>query len=450
MKKENLFIKIYNNENSINVKENLDIFDECFFSYLDILKENEVDSICKVEQNCRCVESGNFNTYYNKCDVCNGVGKINLNGNEVVCNHCHGQKVVIKNICPLCKGEGKLLKKGHVLVKLNKELKEGDILTIKEKGKERNGIRGDLHIKIKIVDLDRFKINGNDVYDRKIISFSKEEISKNISKTIETIKGYVKVQSSGEVLNEVVKLEGQGIKEGDFYICLNNELVEVRGKDVYKNVVINKDMLGFYLSKEEMAGERNFLNVYYFKKVDDKSPYEYIELEDVNNFKIVKLKEKGLSGKHGGVNGDLYLRIYFDDTFKVIDDKIYSFPLKLAKYELNEGKKILEFGKSKIVLNFEKNLNMEKEVLVKDYGKMINKNNFDSIIFNVNPFDYNVYKVSVKVSKKDKVVYLKDYKKYFYEEVKQFNEGLKVTLNKKKENIVRDSEGNKVIIRVIE
>ena len=205
MKKENLFIKNYNKENGIDIKESLDLYDECSFSYLDILKEKEVEVVSKVVENCKCVESVNFNTYYDKCGKCNGSGKLTLNGNEVICNHCHGEKKVIKNVCPLCEGEGKVIKEGKISVKLNKNLREGDIVTVEGKGKESNGVRGDLFIKVKINDLECFEIKGNNVYDKRLISFSKEDIVKGVSKNVETIKGYSKVKSNGEELYEKVK-----------------------------------------------------------------------------------------------------------------------------------------------------------------------------------------------------------------------------------------------------
>ena len=56
---------------------------------------------------------------------------------------------------------------------------------------------------------------------------------------------------------------------------------------------------------------------------------------------------------------------------------------------------------------------------------------------------------SFSVKKGDKVIYLKDYKKYFYEEVKQYKDGLKVVLNRKKDIVVVDNDGNKIIVKVI-
>ena len=41
--------------------------------------------------------------------------------------------------------------------------------------------------------------------------------------------------------------------------------------------------------------------------------YVYVEIEEANNFKIVKLKGKGLSGKHGGENGDLYIEFLVEE-----------------------------------------------------------------------------------------------------------------------------------------
>lgn len=448
MMKDNLFVKSYNKENNFVVKNNLDIYDECSFSFLDILKEKEIEVVSKVVENCKCVESVNFNVYYDKCNKCLGSGKLFFNGNEVVCNHCHGKKMVVKNVCPLCKGEGKVVKKGIVKVKLNKEIKDGDVLTLIGLGKEGNGIKGNLYIKVRISDKEYFNVKNNDVYDKRVIFFSKEDIAKDVSKAVETIKGSVKVKSGKNDVYETIKLENEGIDNGDFYICLHNDLIEIKGKDVFKNILIDKNRTSFYIKYSELEGNEKCLNCYYFMPINHEE-YSYIELEDVNNFKIFKLKEKGLKGKNGGLNGDLYLRVFFNDDFKNIDDKLYSYPVKLNKYEINDGRKFLELNKSKINLIFEKKLSEEKVVEVDDYGFMINKNSFDKVNFIVNPFDYEVFKVSVKVDKKDKIVYLKDYKKYFYETVSLYNEGLKVVLNKRNENVVFDDFGNKVIVKVV-
>ena len=371
MNNDGLFVREYNKANKLHIKDELDIYDEYHFSYLDILSEKEVDITSKVYGDCKCISSVNFNTYYDKCDKCNGIGKLKLNGNEVVCNHCKGKKMIVKEVCPLCFGEGKVIKKGKVRVKLNRNLKDGDIVTIKNKGKDSNGVYGDLFIRVIIKDKECFEIKNNDVYDKRMIEFSKEEIAKGVSKRIETVKGFMNVTSKGEVREEVVKLEGKGIKDGDYYICLNNELTPLRGEDVYKNIIVNKEMLCFYLDKREFDNDSKCLNVCYYKKLNEDKDYEYIELNDVNNFKIVKLKEKGKKGKNGGVNGDLYLKVYFDDEFYNVNDKLYYKPIKLSKYEVMDGKKTIEFNKEKVNLSFEKNLDGQKTILVKNLGKSI-------------------------------------------------------------------------------
>ena len=380
MMKENLFVSEYNKANRINIKSDLDIYDECSFSYLDILKEKEVEVTSKVYSDCKCINSVNFNNYYHKCEKCNGSGKLNLNGNEVICNHCHGRKAIIKETCPLCKGETKVLKYGNVSIKLNRNLKEGDTITALNKGRESNGVFGNLYIKVKISDLNSFEVKGNDVYDKRMIDFNKEEISKGVSKRIETVCGFCSVSSSGKEKEEVVKLANQGIDGGDYYICLNNELVPLKGEDVYKSVIVNKNELCFYVSKDELYGDKKCLNVSYYKKIN--GDFEYIELEDVNEFKIVKLKGKGKVGKNGGANGDLYLRIYFEDFYNV-DDVVYYKPIVLSKYELMNGRKTVEFNKETVNLSFEKNLVGEKIIGVKNLGFIVDKNEYDLCNFTV-------------------------------------------------------------------
>lgn len=443
MRKENLFVSEYSKANRINVKSDLDIYDECSFSYLDILKEKEIEVTSKVYSDCKCKSSVNFSTYYHKCNKCSGSGKLELNGNVVVCNHCCGRGSVVKEVCPLCEGETKVIKEGKIKVKLNKKLKNGDIVTVLNKGKESNGVFGNLYIKVKVVDLNCFEIKGNDVYDKRMIDFNREDISKQVSKRVETIKGFVNVASGGEEREEVVKLEGEGLDGGDYYICLNNELVAIRGEDVYKNIIVDRERLGFYIDKNELYSDKKSLSVYYYKKLN--SDYEYIDLDNANEFKVVKLKEKGKKGKNGGINGDLYLRVYFDNFYN-INDKVYYMPIVLNRYELMDGKKTIEFNKEKVNLSFEKNLMGEKVIAVKNLGFITDKNEFDSCYFTVS--DEEIYKVSVDVKKKDRVIYLKDYKKYFYEKVKiNYNEGLKVVLGKNSEVIVNDGS-SKIIVRI--
>ena len=74
----------------------------------------------------------------------------------------------------------------------------------------------------------------------------------------------------------------------------------------------------------------------------------------------------------------------------------------LNKYEVNDGKKICEFSKEKINLSFPKGVNDLYDVEVDNYGFILDKNEFDSVIFTVNPFVYDIYSVSVNISKKDK------------------------------------------------
>ncbi len=432
-----LFIREYEKMNGFNSRDEI-LYDECLFSYIDILKEKEVEVYAKKVVSCKCTSSVNFNTYYDKCDKCKGTGKINLNDNEVKCNHCKGTGKVIKNECPLCKGEGKVIKKGKVTVKLRKDLKEGDLI------KQDN-----LVIKVKIKDLECFEIKGNDVYDRRIICFNKEEVSKKVSKSVETIEDIVWVKSSGDKVEEVVRLEGKGLNGGDYYVCLRSELTPLKGKDAYKNVIISRDKLNFYVKVKEIESDKLCLNTYYYKKVNDSDEYEYLSLSDVYNFKIVKLKDKGLRGKNGGSNGDLYLRVFFDDEFKNIDDKLYYKPVLLSKYEISDGKKVLEFAKTRINLSFMKNIDKEEVIKVKDYGFMKGKDEFLDLYVTLNPYGMEVYKVSVKVNKKDKIVYLGDYKYYFYEEVKVKKDGLKVLLSKKSDNVEVSDGNNKVIVRVL-
>lgn len=118
----------------------------------------------------------------NKCETCNGSGgekrvctsckgqggtirEINFNGFaqhiRTTCNHCNGIGEFITNPCFICHGTGVKDEIKNVDVSLPKGIDDGQFLRLKELGDFRNGLYGDLIIRIMIEKEKNFEKYGN-------------------------------------------------------------------------------------------------------------------------------------------------------------------------------------------------------------------------------------------------------------------------------------------------
>lgn len=461
VKKDSLLKEIYNKANNIVSSENLNIVDDIDFSYLDILKEKtlRVEALQMVP--CICKEPTNLHLYYEACDKCEGKGYIKLSGNEVICNKCHANKVINKRKCNICLNKGYYLDKEEVEVKLNNNLKNGDKLVIKGKGILSEGKIGDLIINVKINDFDHYMIDDVDVYQKKVILFSKEDVLKNASKKIETIQGYKSITSKDkEKEYETIKIENAGFKKedkiGDYYVVIKKELTPIKGDNIFKNIIVKEDADIIYLKREDINSNLLLLPVYYFK-IGDSDDYISIKNEDIDSYKVIKIQKEGKDGYHGGEKGDLFLKIFKGD-FYYVNEELYDLNIKISKKEILNGKKVIEINEEKTALIIKKDVDKVSYIKVNDLGLITSENKFLPINFRVNPFDFEVYAISLKLKKKDKKIYVQDYKKYFFEEVNYFtsfinlNDYLEINvslLKKMKNKNVKDKDGNIVVIKIL-
>ncbi len=189
------------------------------------LNKNIVCDICK---GSGCYPGSSKTT----CSTCNGSGQVrharNMGFSTFVtvepCRLCHGQGISIEKPCKNCKGSGQ--KKGIKNIKFNipPGIENGDYTIPGEGEMIQGGVSGDLVIRVKIKQHQKFRRDGADIfYDEKIDMFD-AVLGKKIY--VPTLNGSKKIKiESGSQPNTIIKLKGEGLPrssygKGDQYIRL--------------------------------------------------------------------------------------------------------------------------------------------------------------------------------------------------------------------------------------
>jgi DnaJ-class molecular chaperone len=225
-------------------------------------KKNHICTTCKGQGSIRVVKQlgpGFLQQFEKTCSVCKGTGK-NRNS-SLLCNKCTGNQVIKQ--------------KATISITIPKGVKDGDVITIKNKGNEiplnertQNGItRGNVQIVIKELEHKIFKrgIVLNQQMDPSniclIVDLSFEDSIIGFKKKFKHLDGRLLFINENEivqdgdtrvVLNEGLPIKGKDWKKGDLFIKFNvkipNDLTYNQKINIYK-IITGKDY------KEEKISE---------------------------------------------------------------------------------------------------------------------------------------------------------------------------------------------------
>lgn len=177
-------------------------------------------------------------TSYNKCPVCNGAGKIKKDqrilfgvfSQITTCQECHGEGRVPSEKCRACKGVGRIKETTDVKIKIPAGINDGEVIKFDGFGDApaRNGIAGDLFVRIRIKPHKIFTRKGNDVFVELPVKYTQAVLGDEIQ--IQTLDGVKKVIiPSGAQSGDKLKFSGQGIyfldksRRGDMYVIIKIE-----------------------------------------------------------------------------------------------------------------------------------------------------------------------------------------------------------------------------------
>jgi len=193
-------------------------------SFLEMAKGTEKSiSIYKKVRCSRCQGRGaEKEEDLEKCSVCHGTGKVQKNINigfgsisQVLnCSSCNGKGFKIKKKCPDCDGLG--VKKDYAQVKITVPpgVEDGSILKIENGGEEsRDGISGDLFVRIHVLPHQHFKRVGNDIVFEKEVRLTEALLGAKV--VVPTLFGEEKITIPENTANGAqIYLKGKGVQPG--------------------------------------------------------------------------------------------------------------------------------------------------------------------------------------------------------------------------------------------
>jgi molecular chaperone DnaJ len=129
-----------------------------------------------------------------KCPTCDGHGKVQQSGlggmfrMVVACPACAGRGKIVKEFCEGCRGKGRVPRKRKISVRIPAGIHEGQAMRISGEGEPPppeassagEGLRGDLHVVVRVQQHSRFKREGDHLIMELPISFAQAALGADI------------------------------------------------------------------------------------------------------------------------------------------------------------------------------------------------------------------------------------------------------------------------------
>ncbi|MFM9959312.1 MAG: molecular chaperone DnaJ [Phycisphaerales bacterium] len=129
-----------------------------------------------------------------RCATCGGRGVVIQTGMggmfrmQTSCPHCAGRGEVVKDRCPACIGKGRVPKKRKLSVKIPPGVSDGQAVRVGGEGEppppeispDGTGMRGDLHVVIRVAEHEFFKRDGDNIVLEMPITFTQATLGAHL------------------------------------------------------------------------------------------------------------------------------------------------------------------------------------------------------------------------------------------------------------------------------
>jgi len=187
------------------------------------LGTEKVISIYKLQRCSKCKGKGaEKEEHLEKCHVCKGTGRVERKvslgfgsiSQIITCHACGGRGFQVKKKCSFCHGTGVTKEKVEIKITLPPGVENGNILRVEGQGEEsRDGIKGDLFVKLRVADHPFFKRSEADIFYEKEIVLTEALLGTKIE--VPTLNGYEKITIPPLTPNGAeFKIAGKGIRIG--------------------------------------------------------------------------------------------------------------------------------------------------------------------------------------------------------------------------------------------
>lgn len=154
------------------------------------------------------------------CPNCNGTGEERRVERSVFgqfvsvtpCRPCSGEGTIISEICPQCRGEGRVRAEREIRVDVPAGVSSENYITLRGEGNigPRGGPRGDIIVLLEVADDERFQRHGSDLVLEVPLTYSQAALGSRI--TVPTVEGSTWVDiPAGIQSGEVIRIEGEGL-----------------------------------------------------------------------------------------------------------------------------------------------------------------------------------------------------------------------------------------------
>ncbi len=216
------------------------------------------------------------------CTTCGGNGRVQQQGlggmfrMVVACPACRGRGQIVKEHCPDCRGKGRVPKKRTLCVKIPRGITSGQAVRVQGEGEpppadaspSGSGIRGDLHVVVRVEDHEIFQRQGDNLLLEMHVSFSQAALGADVH--VPTLDGQADLTiPRGTQHGATFRISGQGLpnlrsgRRGDLILAVKIEIPNRLSKEQEKLLrafaeTENHDVLpasqGFWKRMKEILG----------------------------------------------------------------------------------------------------------------------------------------------------------------------------------------------------
>ncbi len=178
-----------------------------------------------------------------QCPTCGGHGKVQQAGlggmfrMVTACPACRGAGTIIRDKCPTCTGRGRVPRKRRLTVKLPAGIADGQAVRVggegepppREASPNGDGVRGDLHVVVRVQDHDLFQREGDHLLMQMPIGFSQATLGADVR--VPTLDGETTLTiPRGTQHGSMFRVPGEGLpnlrggRRGDLIVVCKIEI----------------------------------------------------------------------------------------------------------------------------------------------------------------------------------------------------------------------------------
>ena len=161
-----------------------------------------------------------------ECTTCGGQGQVAQQGlgglfrMVTTCPACQGRRTIVKDKCSECRGNGRTSVQRKLSVKIPAGISDGQVVRVAGEGEppppqlspDGTGVRGDLHIVVRVAEDERFERQGSDLITALEVSFADAALGGTV--VVPTLEGESETTlDAGTQHGELFRLEGKGVPD---------------------------------------------------------------------------------------------------------------------------------------------------------------------------------------------------------------------------------------------